>query len=517
MRDDNPNKSFDGGFSGRLAGSNGEEFSLEAYLFESANILRGHVDASDFKAYVFPLLFYKRLSDVYDEEYHTALEESDNDKEYAAMEVNHRFQIPNGFYWADLRKKTKNTGQFLQKALRSIEKANPDTLYGVFGDTNWANREKVTDELMTDLVEHFSRVNLSNSKTQHQMLGDAYEYMIKKFADMQNKKAGEFYTPRTVVTLLTHILNPSDSDTVYDPACGTGGMLLETASQVKQKGQDIRKLKLYGQEMNLNTAAIARINLLLHGLDDFKIVRGDTLRRPAFARDDQLERFDCVIANPPFSLKNWGTEVWRNDPYGRKFAGLPPDSYGDFAWVQHMVSSMRAETGRVGVVLSSGALFRGGTEKKIRQSIIEGHDYLDTVIQLGPNIFYGTSIAPCIMVLRAKKASHERDNVFVVNASDMYEVGRAQNYLRAEHVKEIHHIFEKRKNVEYASQIVSISEIAENDWNLNVSKYVEPRPLKESVPLPQATSELKDAIGKFLEAEKSLAKALRMEGLLHGR
>lgn len=517
MRDDNPNKSLDGGFSGRLAGNNGEEFSLETHLFESANILRGHVDASDFKAYVFPLLFYKRLSDVHDEEYHMALEESDNDEEYAAMEVNHRFQIPKGFHWADLRKKTKNTGQFLQKALRSIEKANPDTLYGVFGDTNWANGEKVTDELMTDLVEHFSRVNLSNSRTQHQMLGDAYEYMIKKFADLQNKKAGEFYTPRTVVTLLTYILDPSDSDTIYDPACGTGGMLLETASQVKQKGQDIRKLKLYGQEMNLNTAAIARINLLLHGLDDFKIVRGDTLRHPAFVRDDRLEGFDCVIANPPFSLRNWGAEVWRNDPYGRKFAGLPPDSYGDFAWVQHMVSSMRAGTGRVGVVLSGGALFRGGTEKAIRQSIIEGHDYLDAVIQLGPNIFYGTSIAPCIMVLRAKKAPRERDNVLVVNASDMYEAGRAQNYLRKEHVKEIHGTFEKRRNVQYTSQIVPISEIAENDWNLNVSRYVEPRPRQESVPLPQAASELKGAIGKFLEAERVLAKALRTEGLLRGR
>lgn len=499
-----------------LAGSNGEEFNLESYLFESANILRGHVDASDFKAYVFPLLFYKRLSDVYDEEYETALDESGNDKGYAAMDINHRFQIPGRFHWSDLRKKTRNIGQFLQKALRAIEKANPDTLYGVFGDTNWANKEKVTDELMTDLVEHFSKINLSNSKTQHQMLGDAYEYMIKKFADLQNKKAGEFYTPRTVVSLLTHILDPSDSDTVYDPACGTGGMLLEISSQIRQKGQDVRKLRLYGQEMNLNTAAIARINLLLHGLDDFKIARGDTLRHPAFAKDDRLERFDCVIANPPFSLKNWGSEVWKNDPYGRKFAGLPPSIYGDFAWVQHMISSMKENTGRVGVILSSGALFRS-TEKSIRRNIIEGHDYLDAVIRLGPNIFYGTSIAPCILVFRAKKAPRARDNVFVVNATDMYETGRAQNYLRMEHVKKIQHIFEKRENVQYTSNIVPVSEIAKNDWNLNVSRYVEPRPLSEAIPLPQATAELRDAIEKFLDAERNLAGILREEGLLRGR
>ena len=292
-------------------------------------------------------------------------------------------------------------------------------------------------------------------------------------------------------------------------------MLLEAASQIKEKGQDIRKLKLYGQESNLNTAAIARINLFLHGLDDFKIVRGDTLREPAFTNDDRLTKFDCVIANPPFSLKNWGYDVWQNDPYGRKFAGLPPKSYGDFAWVQHMVSSMKEKTGRVGVVLSSGALFRN-TEKTIRQRIIEEHDYLEAVIQLGPNIFYGTSIAPCILVFKAKKTPQAQQNVLVINASDRYEAGRAQNYLREEHAKEIHQIFKKREEREYVSKSVPISEIRENDWNLNVSRYIEPRPTEELVPLKQATKELKSALKSFLESEKNLAKTLKTEGLLHG-
>jgi len=501
-------------FRKSLSGSNGEEFNLESYLWESANILRGNVDASDFKAYIFPLLFYKRISDVNDEEFENALKESGGDKEYASSEIFHRFQIPKGSHWNDLRNVTKNIGQHLQKDLRNIEKTNPNTLYGIFGDTNWANKEKITDALMVDLIEHFSKVNLSNSKMQPEMLGDAYEYLIKKFADLQNKKAGEFYTPRTIVALLTHILDPNDSETICDPACGTGGMLLEAAFQIKQKGQDIRKLKLYGQESNLNTAAIAKINLFLHGLDDFKIIRGDTLREPAFAKDDKLTKFDCVIANPPFSLKNWGYETWKNDPYNRKFAGLPPNSYGDFAWVQHMVSSMKDETGRVGVVLSSGALFRK-TEKTIRQKIIEEYDYLEAVIQLGLNIFYGTSIAPCILIFKAKKKPYAQQNVFMINASDMYEPGRAQNYLREEHAKEIHRIYKKREEIDHISKVVPISEIKENDWNLNVNRYIEPKPTEEIIPIQQVTAELKDAIKAFLDSEKNLAHILKKEGLLN--
>lgn len=498
-----------------LIGTNGEQLNLENYLLESANILRGHIDASDFKAYIFPLLFYKRLSDVYDEEYQNALKESNNDKKYASLQVNHRFQIPKGCHWNDLRKKTKNIGLFLQKSLRYIEKSNPATLYGVFGDTNWSNKEKITDELMTDLVEHFSKITLSNSTTEHQLLGDAYEYLIKKFADMQNKKAGEFYTPRSIVSLLARILAPNDSETVYDPACGTGGMLLETTSHIREKGQDVRKLKLYGQESNLNTVAIAKINLFLHGLDDFKIIRGDTLREPAFTRNDKLTKFDCVIANPPFSLKDWGYEMWKNDPYNRKFAGLPPESYGDFAWIQHMICSMKEQTGRIGVVLPSGALFRT-TEKPIRQKIIEQHDFLETIIQLGPNIFYGSNIAPCILIFRTKKKLQARQNVFVIDASSIYEMGHAQNYLRNNHVETIHRIYKRREEADYTSRIIPISEIRENDYNLNVNRYIEPKPQKDTISLLKATTELKNAIKAFLNSEKNLTQTLKKEGMLYG-
>jgi len=507
-------KSNEQNFRKSFSGSNGKEFHLENYLWESANILRGHVDASDFKAYIFPLLFYKRISDAYDEEYQKAFEESNKDKDYALSEINHRFQVPSGCHWNDLRTKSKNIGQFLQKTLRTLEKANPNTLFGIFGDTNWGNKEKITDELMTNLVEHFSKISLGNSKIKQDILGDAYEYLIKKFADLTNKKAGEFYTPRTVVKLLVGILEPNDNETIYDPACGTGGMLLEAANQIKLKGQDIRKLKLFGQESNLNTEAIARINLFLHGLDDFKIIRGDTLRDPKFLQKDQIQKFDCVIANPPFSLANWGKEIWKNDPYGRNFAGLPPNRFGDFAWVQHMISSMKKKTGRVAVVLSNSALFRS-TEKTIRQKILSKQDILSTIIQLGPNIFYGTPLAPCIMILKNEKSEAEKGNVFMINASEMFDSGRAQNYLKENHVNEILQIYQKREEKQFVSKIVPLSEILENEGDLSLSRYIEEKPFEKLVSLKQATSDLKKAVDIFHKSEKNLIDIFQKEGLIN--
>lgn len=316
--------------------------TLSGHLWEAANILRGPVDAADFKTYIFPLLFFKRLSDVYDEEYAVALEESDGDVEFAQFPENHRFQVPEGCHWKDVRAKSANIGHALQKAMRCIEQANPDTLHGIFGDAQWTNKDRLSDALLKDLIEHFSSLNLGNEHCKADILGQAYEYLIKKFADLTNKKAGEFYTPRSVVALMVRILAPKAGETIYDPACGTGGMLLEALHHVKEHGGDENLMlgKLYGQEKNLTTSSIARMNLFLHGAEDFHIERGDTLRLPAFYSGDSLATFDCVIANPPFSLEKWGDDVWINDPYGRNFAGLPPAKSGDFAWVQHMVKSM---------------------------------------------------------------------------------------------------------------------------------------------------------------------------------
>jgi type I restriction enzyme M protein len=333
---------------------------LESNLWEAANILRGPVDASDFKTYVFPLLFFKRISDVFDEEYATALAESGGDEEYALFPQNYRFQIPEGCHWTDVRVVTTNVGQALQKAMRGIEKANPETLYGIFGDAAWSNKDRLPDSLLRDLIEHFSGIALGNSAARTDTLGQSYEYLIKKFADLTNKKAGEFYTPRSIVRLMVNILDPKEGESIYDPACGTGGMLLEAVHHVRESRGDDRTLwgRLFGQEKNLTTSGIARMNLFLHGAADFQVVRGDTLRQPAFFSGDNLATFDCVIANPPFSLEKWGEEIWVNDPYGRNFAGMPPAKSGDFAWVQHMIKSMAPSSGRMAVVLPHGALFR---------------------------------------------------------------------------------------------------------------------------------------------------------------
>lgn len=488
---------------------------LSNHLWEAANILRGPVDAADFKTYIFPLLFFKRISDVYDEEFARAMAESGGDVEYAAFAENHRFQIPEGCHWKDVRAKAANIGTALQRALREIEKANPDTLYGIFGDANWANKDRLPDSLLRDLIEHFSKLSLTNAEAQADVLGQAYEYLIKKFADATNKKAGEFYTPRPVVTLMVRILDPQESETVYDPACGTGGMLLEALHHLRYKGGDFHTLlgKLYGQEKNLTTSAIARMNLFLHGVEDFKIIRGDTLRDPAFYEGDDLATFDCVIANPPFSLQKWGEEVWATDPFGRCFAGMPPAKSGDYAWVQHMIKSMAPKTGRMAVVLPHGALFRAGAEGRIRKKLLE-MDILDAVIGLGSNLFYGTGLAACIMVFRQRKPKARKGHVQFIEASTLFKKGRNQNELLPEHVREIHKWYAYYEEIEGTCHIATLDEIRQNDHNLNIPRYVEPIIEEETVTVAEAMANLKQSLDAAYAAEDRLASLLQREGLL---
>lgn len=480
---------------------------LEQYLSKAAWILKGPVDASDFKVYIFPLLFFKRISDVYDEEFRSALEESEGDAEYAMLPEFHRFVIPPDCHWKDVRETTTNIGLAIEKALRGIEQANQQFLYGIFGDAQWSNKNKLSDRLLNDLIEHFSQYDLCNSKVDSDLLGNSYEYLIKHFADLTNKKAGEFYTPRSVVHLLGLILDPHEGETIYDPACGTGGMLLECVHHLKENNEDFRTLQLFGQEKNLTSSSIARMNMFLHGIEDFQIVRGDTLRNPAFFEADGLRTFDCVIANPPFSLQDWGAENWAKDPYGRNIAGVPPQSNGDMAWVQHMIKSMNS-TGRMTVVLPHGALFRKGAEGRIREELLK-QDLLEAVIGLGPNIFYGTQLAACVMVFKQNKEVHKKGKVLFIDASNQVRIGRAQNFLEPMHVQQVYKWYQDYQDIENYVKVSAFAEIKENDFNLNIPLYVE-KVIEDNLPsVEEVLSDLKVAWGKSLEAEERFINILK--------
>tara|TARA_Y100001980_G_C14554466_1_gene341209 strand:- start:2093 stop:3571 length:1479 start_codon:yes stop_codon:yes gene_type:complete len=481
---------------------------LEQYLSSAAWILKGPVDASDFKVYIFPLLFFKRISDVYDEEFTQALQESSGDKEYAKLAEFHRFVIPDGCHWKDVREKTVNVGQSLENAFRSIEQSNQDLLYGIFGDAQWSNKNKLPDSLLNDLIEHFSKYNLSNSNVDPDLLGQAYEYLIKHFADLTNKKAGEFYTPRSVVQLMGLIMDVKEGESIYDPACGTGGMLLESVNHLKNEGKDYRTLKLYGQEKNLTSSSIARMNMFLHGFEDFKIARGDTLRKPAFFEGDELQTFDCVIANPPFSLKEWGADNWANDRYGRNLAGVPPKGNGDMAWVQHMIKSMRPGSGRMTVVLPQGVLFRKGAEGKIRKTLIE-LDLLEAVIGIGQNIFYGTQLAPSILVFNNNKVDGNKSKVIFIDASEQLKIGRAQNTLEKEHVDQIFEWYRNNQDIENFVKVIKLKEIEENEYNLNIPLYVE-KIIDDNLPtVEEALADLKESWKSVQEAEEIFKQKLK--------
>lgn len=410
---------------------------------------------------------------------------------------------------------TTDVGQALQHAMREIEKANQRTLYGIFGDAPWTNKDRLSDELLSDLIDHFSLLPLSNSDVDSDVLGQAYEYLIKKFADATNKKAGEFYTPRSIVQLMIRILDPQEGETIYDPACGTGGMLLEAVHHVRKAGGNPKTLwgKLYGQEKNLTTSGIARINLFLHGIEDFQIVRGDTLRQPAFFEVDRLATFDCVIANPPFSLEKWGEDLWLNDPYGRNIAGVPPRTSRDFAWVQHMLCSMAPKIGRMAVVLPHGALFRMGAEGEIRHKII-AMDQLEAVIGLGPNLFYGTGLAACILVFQVHKDTERKERVLILDASKLFKKGRNQNTLTPEHINQIFGWYKEYKDVPGIAKVVSLSDIAQNDWNLNIPRYVEAVAEEATISVTEALANLKTALEDAYAAEDRLKVLLREAGLI---
>ena len=441
---------------------------LESYLWGSAKFLRNKIDAGDYKSYIFPLLFYKRISDVYDEEYQKVLVESDGDKDFSHSDVNHQFQIPKNSHWNDLRKVTKNVGNVIQKCMRDIEKANPQTLYGIFGDVNWGNKERLSDETLINLIEHFSSLNLNIQSISDDMMGAGYEYLIKKFADDSGHTAAEFYTNRTVVSLMTQLLDPRAKESIYDPTCGTGGMLLECVNFLKRNKKDPRTLKLFGQEKNLLTSGITRINMLLHGFEDAQIRRGDIISEPKFLENDKLQTFDVVLANPPYSINRWDRKKWSKDPFGRNSYGVPPQKKADYVFIQHIISSL-SKNGRAAVLLPHGIL-SSDSESEIRKAMIKD-DKLECIIGLAKDLFYNSPMRSCIMIFRTKKTSNRKNKVLFVNAENEFERRGNKNFLTDENIKNISNDYQKFKNAEH-THITTSDEILQNDALLNITLYV---------------------------------------------
>ncbi len=456
-----------------MATENTTSQELFSHLFEACNILRGPINQDEYKSYVTPILFFKRLSDVYDEETQRALDESDGDEEYAAFPENHSFVIPEGCHWKDVREVSENVGTAIVNAMYGIERANPDRLSGVFSsfdDANWTDKTKLSDERLKDLVEHMSKIRVGNNDYAADVMGDAYEYLIKKFADLSKKNAGEFYTPRTIVKLLVMLMAPKAGETVYDPACGTGGMLIEAIRYMNN--DQLTYGKIYGQEKNLSTSAIARMNLFLHGARDFKVTQGDTLRSPNYINAGQLQTFDCVIANPPFGLKAWGASAFETDIYGRNIWGCPSDSNADFAWLQHMIKSMNPATGRVAVVMPQGVLFNGRKEGEIRKQIIES-DKIECIITLTGGIFYGATVSACLILLNNQKVPNHRGKICLIDATTIYTPARAQNFMSEDDIQTVFNLYSNYVDVVEKVKIVNLDDVRERDYSLAVNVYIE--------------------------------------------
>ncbi len=453
---------------------------LESYLWGAATYLRGFIDAGDYKQYIFPLLFYKRICDVYDEEYEDAMAESDGDLEYAAFDENHRFKVPAEAHWKQVRQVTVNVGQAISNALNAIQKVNAQQLQGIFGDAEWTNKERLSDAMLCQLIEHFSSKNLNIKNVPNDELGNAYEFLIKKFADDSGHTAAEFYTNRTVVRLMTLIADPHEGDSVYDPTCGSGGLLLNCAMMLKEQGKEYRTLRLYGQEINLITSGIARMNMLLHGFEEFNIVRGNTLSNPIFMEYDELQKFDIVLANPPYSIKSWDQATFTNDPYGRNIWGTPPQGCADYAFQQHIMKSLKPDTGRCIVLWPHGILFRDA-EREMRRKMIES-DCVDCVIGLGPNLFYNSPMEACLLICRMQKSSDRRGKILFINAVDEVRRDKTISMLEEKHIDKIFKAYKEYKDIPGFAKVVKNEQILENDATLNISQYVSRLEVTDDVP-----------------------------------
>lgn len=482
---------------------------LKSFLWGAATRLRGQIDAAGYKEYIFPLLFFKRISDVYDEQFEDFVAEGG--VEYAGMQAEElAIRIPDGAHWRDVREVTENVGQRLVEAFIAIEQANPGEeadgriiggLDGIFGPKDgWTNKNKMPDHIITSLIEDFSRYNLGLSSCPADEMGQAYEYLVGKFADDAGNTAQEFYTNRTVVTLMAEILQPQPDESIYDPTCGSGGMLVKCLDFLRQKGQPWQGVKVFGQEINALTASIARMNLYLNGVEDFSIVREDTLAHPAFVDGSHLRKFDIVLANPPYSIKTWDREAFMNDKWGRNFFGTPPQGRADYAFIQHIISSMNENNGRCAILLPHGVLGRD-EEKDIRASLVES-DVVECVIGIGRNLFYNSPMEACILICKQNKRAGRKGKILFVDAKDKVTRKNAESNLEPEHIKEILDAYLRYDYIDGFSNVATIEEIKQKGYMLAIPLYVSKN--------NESSYDTRSSLKKFDECSRDVHEAYQL-------
>ena len=461
---------------------------LEKYLWDSAVILRGLIDAAAYKEFIFPLVFFKRISDVFDEEYQKFFDEAklfgntdDEATSYAHDQMKEStIQIPDGAHWRDVFDQTEDIGQKLKETFMQIEHANQAKevdgrlvggLEGIFGDKNiWTNKAKMPDSTIRALLNHFNSCILNLAECPADEMGTGYEYLIGQFADDAGHTAQEFYTNRTVVELMAEILQLKSGESIYDPTCGSGGMLIKSLTYLKEKGEEWRDVKVYGQELNADTSAIARMNCYLHGVHEFNIVNDDTLERPAFIKNGRVQQFDVVLANPPYSIKTWNRTMFEHDRYGRNFLGTPPQSKADYAFIQHILASMDSKTGRSASLLPHGILNRL-TERDIRKNLIES-DLVEAVISIGKNLFFNSPMEACILICRTQKETARKGKILLIKATDLVERKNSESYLTKSHIQIIKDLYLSFKEEEGRSKIIDITSIPTNKYSISPKLYV---------------------------------------------
>lgn len=482
---------------------------LEAFLWKSADILRGKIDSSDYKKYIFGLLFYKRMSDVWDEEYKKVMDEY-GDEDIAHADYNHRFQVPEDCRWSVIMGQAENIGQKLNEIFEKLTNANSPKLDKIFDDLDFANKDRFPNETLQRLINHFSQYNFGSNYISSDLLGDAYEYLIKQFAADAGKKGGEFYTPREVERIIVGILKPHEKDHIYDPTVGSGGFLLEAYDYLKQKsGEKIAKtLYLYGQELNLSTFAIAKINMFLHGLDSADIRRGDTLANPQFLNPQGgLQTFDIVVANPPYSIKDWEFESFKTK-FGRLDGyDAPPDRNADYAFILHIIKSLNAN-GRAGIVLPHGVLFRGGSEGRIREQLLK-NDLIEAIVSMPSKLFYGVGIPVIILIFNKNKSENKKNKILFIEAEKDYLEGKNQNSLRRQDIEKIVRACDTYADIEKYTRVVSLEEIKENDFNLNVRRYIDNGEEEEMVDVKVVWNKLKEIEKERAVVDKKIEEYLK--------